>query len=550
MHRMIGMDPCSLAASRMLIACVLLYEGLSGMDYWNARAFLSDQGVWPRFATVAYSDARAFQLHLVSGGLLWVYSLHTLFIVCGLLLLIGWHTRKASCFCWLYWLSIGTRTWPMVHSFDKQLIHILMWGTLGLNWGDWLSVDAALAKKTQCAKPYAQLCTFATLGVAVCTITMYSLTAYHKTDPSWTNGEAVIFGIETRYISRPIAQALIRNPVMRQLIMLAGRATLAIEYLAPVCLLAPREMVKTLAVLVLVGFHIGLGITFRLNDIPVINSAVLLAFLPASFWRFVQGLQVHSLPSFNCSCLQPWTVFQKLANMLQKQGLALPASKANDALTTLPLSCTMHVTQKSISLKSLSLKRIPLTLFQVWIIWWFLWMYSQTLCGGGGGPTCKGRWWTMWAWMDDAGESLGFNTNWKVFSSRPPNQDWWLVFPATLENKSTVDIFPALLGGRHFQYPEFKPVSFEEPAEIAYTMRDERWTKYLEAVVNGDREQTVRDEIRKWLGQFICREWNYHHANGPHRLVTYTMQMMLVDNSVVFESRPSAKQILLWDHTC
>ena len=41
---------------------------------------------------------------------------------------------------------------------------------------------------------------------------MYSLTAYHKTDPSWTNGEAVIFGIETRYISRPIAQ--VTNHIM------------------------------------------------------------------------------------------------------------------------------------------------------------------------------------------------------------------------------------------------------------------------------------------------------------------------------------------------
>merc|ERR1711971_833221 len=177
-----------------------------------------------------------------------------------------------------------------------------------------------------------------------------------------------------------------------------------------------------------------------------------------------------------------------------------------------------------------------------------------TVCGGPEGEPCTGKWWTMWIWMRDAGMVLRLDTNWKVFSTRPPTQDWWCVFPAKLNNDQTVDIFTALHGGQHLQEP-FASVMHDPPAAPAYTLRDERWTKYFETVTKGwsnDIEERQQKEFRKWLGQYLCREWNGRHGRASeHGLVSFEMNIHFVDNSVVYAQRPAAgPPINMWSHIC
>mmetsp|Transcript_101740 Transcript_101740/g.286895 ORF Transcript_101740/g.286895 Transcript_101740/m.286895 type:complete len:596 (+) Transcript_101740:84-1871(+) len=542
--RAFGMDRRALAASRMLASCVVLYEGVLGLDWWNVRAFLTDEGVWPRMGVLAQTDERLWQLHMVHGGTCWAYFLNCLFIISGLLLLIGWHTRKASMYCCLYWISVMNRNILIAHSFDKQLVYILMWGALGLPWSDCFSVDAGLAACNGhvAGQPHPLICSVATFGIGVQTAIMYLGTAFHKSSDCWRDGTAAIFAIEVRYISRPVAQIFISHPTTRWLVLVAGQATRPLETMAPLAMLTPWITLKVLGALSLIFFHLGIGMTLRLNDIPFINISALLAFLPAPFWEALQTAWARVAISRPSS--QSRTLIHALAEALRRLGHAAPVTSGSK--TALIERQDFH----SCAPRMMHTFH-PQAVLGIWIVVWHVWMWIATVCGGAEGSPCQHKWWTMWHWMHDAGMTLRLDTNWKVFSPRPPFEDWYLVFPATLANNQTVDIFPALHGYRHSRQP-FVAVNYDAPQAPAYTIRDERWTKYLENVVKGwtnPTEQHERTTQRRWLGWFLCREWNARHGSGPHRLTNFTMLFFAVDNRVIGR-RAFLRRTELWSETC
>merc|ERR1712039_692935 len=116
---------------------------------------------------------------------------------------------------------------------------------------------------------------------------------------------------------------------------------------------------------------------------------------------------------------------------------------------------------------------------------------------------------------------IRLDSDWKVFSPRPPPKDWWCVFPGVLENNQSVDIFPMLhgLGGAQ----QYVAANYDAPQEFAYSIRDERWTKYLEHVFKqpAKGQEKMRSNMKLWLGQFICREWNLRQGGGPVRLANF-----------------------------
>lgn len=86
------------------------------------------------------------------------------------------------------------------------------------------------------------------------------------------------------------------------------------------------------------------------------------------------------------------------------------------------------------------------------------WHSIQVYCGGAAQEPCKGRWWTLPPLWTDIGAKLNLNGNWKVFSPRPLSNDFWLVFPAVLENNQTVDVISATFGDF-----VLKPIDYHEP---------------------------------------------------------------------------------------
>ncbi|CAE8622606.1 unnamed protein product [Polarella glacialis] len=120
-RRCFALDTRSLAASRVLTALVLLYEANFEIVDWEVYAFLTDAGLWNRRSLLAAGLETRWSLHMVSGTYLWSWFLHRCLMLCSLLLLVGWHTRRATFGCWMLWISYHNRCTVMSHAFDFQL---------------------------------------------------------------------------------------------------------------------------------------------------------------------------------------------------------------------------------------------------------------------------------------------------------------------------------------------------------------------------------------------------------------------------------------------
>ena len=310
--RTLGASTTSLAAMRALTGAALLYESVVSIDPWTAYCFLSERGVNPRRHAALYSDQRVFSLHLAHPGAMWAAAIHAAMVVSALLLVCGWRTRAASAVGYITFTSTINRAWMLGHAFDLLLFAMLLWGALGLPWAEAWSVDAALAlaldapsgtppgederrapesreddsssstssttttssgsgSATADRSPRVVL-SLATAGMYAQVAALYSLSAWHKSDAAWAAGTAPLLAMDSDFISRPLARALRRSPTAAHWIMRSGPWVTRLESCAPLLLALPWEWPRALGVAALLGFHIGLALCLRLNDITLINA--------------------------------------------------------------------------------------------------------------------------------------------------------------------------------------------------------------------------------------------------------------------------------------
>src|SRR5262249_51804954 len=120
------------------------------------------------------------------------------------------------------------------------------------------------------------------LIVQVCLI--YVFAALWKSAPEWrTEGTAVYYALESGYFTTWFGYWLLDNPALCRWLTFS---TFYLETFGPVLLFLPFRpaLFRTLAVLLFVGFHAGLGMALKLSNFPFACMAAWLALLPAGFW--------------------------------------------------------------------------------------------------------------------------------------------------------------------------------------------------------------------------------------------------------------------------
>jgi hypothetical protein len=137
------------------------------------------------------------------------------------------------------------------------------------------------------------------------------------------------------------------------------------------------------------------------------------------------------------------------------------------------------------------------------------------------------------------GYLLGLRQDWGVFAS-PTRTDGWYVIPGTLRSGQQVDLMPAAVRN-DFQLRE--GISWEEPEDIGETLKNKYWRKYLEAIRDPDNE-----DLRKYLGRYVCREWNVRHAGGEE-LVDLRIVFMKVKTLPDYQRTPPEEVVLL-EYSC
>ena len=103
--RMFGIDPRSLALFRVGLASLLLIDLL--LRSFNIAEFYTDGGIFPRAQFLEVVRPWHFSIHAMSGSLGWQIILFVAAALAAFFLLVGYRTKWASIFSFLFLASLS-----------------------------------------------------------------------------------------------------------------------------------------------------------------------------------------------------------------------------------------------------------------------------------------------------------------------------------------------------------------------------------------------------------------------------------------------------------
>jgi hypothetical protein len=256
----------SLALFRVAMGLTLVFSLVTRLPWIGI--WYTDSGVMPRAALIRLRDP-VVNLHMMSGTWGFQALLMAVAIVAAVCLTIGYRTRIAVIVSWVLWTSLLGRN-PTISSGGEQVMRFLLF------WGIFLPLDS------DDERPHLSLAGVAFV-LQICAI--YGFAVVEKMDPIWlTERSAVYYSLHLDLFATSFGVWLRDFPAITRWLTLG---TVTLELAGPLLAVSPilTSRTRTLAVVIFVGFHLGLAATMRLGIFPWICIAMWLALLPPSVWR-------------------------------------------------------------------------------------------------------------------------------------------------------------------------------------------------------------------------------------------------------------------------
>jgi len=484
-----GADLRSLAFFRIAVSCVILGDlTVRGM---SLRAHYTDFGVLPRTALIdQFSPLWRLSLHFMSGQPAVQLALFILAGLFAVMMLVGYRTRLATFLSWAMMTSLHARN-PMVLQAGDVFLHMLLFWGMFMPLGARASLDSFLKPAREpLPKSFASM---GTAGLVMQVAFVYWFSVGTKLNPNsfpiwWNQGTAVYYALSIDEFATPIAHFLLHFPLLLKGL---DYMTLAVEIFAPLMLLCPVATgpIRTLAVFMVIGMHVGFRLCLELGPFPWISSAAMLALLPAFFWdqivfRFKWESIVSGFSGISKKiCGSGWLPPPHLPNIWR------PTLWGN----TIAFFCLVYI---------------------------FTWNLGNLYPRLATPPFL--RWFGVLTSIDQ---------KWDMFSP-PLRDDGWYVIPGRLRNGAVVDIFKN--GG---------PVSWEKPKMVSATYPSERWRKYLMNLYLSSNHGH-----RLYYGKYLCRDWNERHPKDL-QLMEFEIYFMRETTRPNYE-KPQVEKVSLWRHWC
>ena len=199
----------------------------------------------------------------------------------ALALALGWRTRLATFGSWLLVSSIQYRQPVLSFGADTMLRLLLFWA-LFLPLGARGSVDAL--RRRGAAAPEAHV-SVASAALMLQLALVYLCSVLNRTGPTWWDGRALHDALHFDHFASGHAVWLREHAA----VLLGPMTYVAIwfEALGPLLLFSPlaNGPLRTLAVLLFLGFHASLASLFELGLFPAVFAVAWLGMLPSWFWR-------------------------------------------------------------------------------------------------------------------------------------------------------------------------------------------------------------------------------------------------------------------------
>jgi hypothetical protein len=283
--RIVALDARSLALMRIGVGGILLAD--LAVRAGDLRAHYTDFGILPRAELGLYTWRTVWTLHgLASPWPAAVAALFALAALCAVALLLGWRTRLATFASWLLLTSLQYRNPALVHGGDVLLRMLLFWG-LFLPLGARFSLDARRVRPRPL--PTNRHVSVAGAALLVQVALVYAFSVANRTGPTWWDGRALADALHFDLFATGLA---INLREYESLLAPMTHAAIWFEALGPLLLLAPVATgpIRTLAVVLFLGFHATLGALFHLGIFPVACAVAWIGLLPTWFWeRITRG---------------------------------------------------------------------------------------------------------------------------------------------------------------------------------------------------------------------------------------------------------------------
>ena len=275
MKGILNLDLRSLALLRIGVATLVLYD-LVGCCR-DLTEYFTDHGVLPRvLLTKEYWNPSWWCLHLYSGEPVGQAVLMGGHGLVALALLVGWKTRWFSSACYVLTLSLQNRNPLLLDSSDRLLLLLLFWGMF-LPWGLRWSVDSrgALEEGSTVEVPGGT-------GYLLQVCQVYLMAGFWKLHPVWLSERTALERVfEIKQFTKPLGEWLMAYPALLGVLTVG---TVVIELTAPFLLLSGNGRGRLLAVGLLGGLHLGIGLTMDLEFFPLVSGVALLGCIPSMVW--------------------------------------------------------------------------------------------------------------------------------------------------------------------------------------------------------------------------------------------------------------------------
>ncbi|MEJ8803632.1 HTTM domain-containing protein [Pontibacter sp. H249] len=485
-RKVFTVDLRALAIMRIWIAGILLTD--LAIRATDLEAHYSNMGVLPLHVLHKHLWLpHLFSFHTLSG--LWQFQV-VLFLLAAFFavwLLIGYKTRIATIASWLLLLSLQNRN-PLIGQGGDDLLRMLLFWAIFLPWGKFYSYDATQNKDL--SNTNTNYFSAATVAYIVQIGLVYVSTALLKNSPEWTTeGTALYYALSLDQILMPGGRLIYPYPELLRILTLTAYYT---ELLLPFLLLIPfyNNFFRMVAVVVLVGFHIGISLTLFVGLFYLINIASVAGLVPGPVMDWVDKRFLSSLR-------RPRTgQFKKIFERLRQPS---------------PISLQVQLRTPKLPPHRVSqLQNLFVSTVLLYCIWWNL---SGTQL-----PLQKipenSRWF---------GYLLRLDQHWGMFAPVVFKDDGWYVLEGQTVNGKKIDL-----------NQQGKEVDHNKPASVVSLFKNDRWRKYSENYLF-----IHHSYARPYYCNYLVRRWNEAHPNQQIKQleVIYMKEPSLPDYQVATPTR-------------
>lgn len=287
---LLGADLRALALFRIALGLLILAQLLDRALV--LEPFYTDRGLFPRSLAISLRKPWEWSFYFMTGSTGLVILLFFLAALFAIFLLIGYHTRLAAFFSYLFVVSLQSRN-VFIPNGGDYLLRILTFWSFFLPLGCRLSVDAKLNPSFRALPDRTLSAASAAFLFQAAFIYFFSALSKLSSGP-WQSGTAVYDACALENYARPFA-AVIRSHLPAGLFKTAAYGVIGTELLGSILLFSPFLTAPLRMAVVAIFFlmQLGFALSLEVNLFPWVAVAATLPFLPNSLcdglWKRGRG---------------------------------------------------------------------------------------------------------------------------------------------------------------------------------------------------------------------------------------------------------------------